>query len=162
MSIKEEKKASPSSNMGVGVKILNDKKKKVPSLPLQLPVMTSVPLSPPKQITLSIAKPKKPVTKEKKMDHYLMQTIKGEKNAEGVEGPETIDFILTDNNEDDDGNGGITKPSGEITEELRLTDEEEHDGAQGGNEKTEEIVEHVCGKCFKTFRRLRVRFFRSK
>ncbi|KAL9892164.1 protein suppressor of hairy wing-like isoform X1 [Glossina fuscipes] len=156
MSIKEEKKASPSSNMAVGVKILNDKKKKVPSL--QLPFMTSVPsvpLSPPKQITLSIAKPKKPVSKEKKMDHYLMQTIKGEKNAEGVEGPETIDFILTDNNEDDDGSGGITKPSGEITEELRLTDEEEHDGVQGGNEKTEEIVEHVCGKCFKTFRRLR-------
>lgn len=130
-----------------GIKILNDEKILTPS-PVKIPVMTSVPLSPPKQITLSIAKPK--VMKQNNMDHYVLKTFKGEQNAEGLEEGETIDFVLTENNEEDQQ----TKCSGEITEELHLSDDDQDSTFTGS---THEIVEHVCGKCYKTFRRLKVR-----
>uniref|UniRef100_A0A1I8NTK1 C2H2-type domain-containing protein n=1 Tax=Stomoxys calcitrans TaxID=35570 RepID=A0A1I8NTK1_STOCA len=130
------------------IKILNENQ--TPAAPVTVvPVVTSVPLSPTKQMTLGIAKPKAPAPamKQKRMDHYLVHTVKGEKNAEGGEESETINFILTEN----DDEAGTTKPSGEILEEVQISDDE--NDAQ--SERTQEIVEHVCGKCFKTFRRLK-------
>lgn len=138
-----EETKSTTRRSSSGVKILNDEKI---SAPLALPVMTSVPLSPTKQITLSIAKPK--ALKQKNMDHYVLKTVKGEQNSEGLDEGETIDFILTENNEEDQG----TKCSGEITEELHLSDDDQDSAFTGS---TQEIVEHVCGKCYKTFRRLK-------
>lgn len=147
-TIKEEDAPPDRPSTSAEIKILNDKK----STPA--PAM-----SPTKQITLvAKQKPKKSspsgiaALKQKKMDHYLMHTVKGEKNAEGMEEVETIDFVLTEDNDD----GSTTKPSGEILEELHLSDEEaiSDDDAMS---RTQEIVEHVCGKCFKTFRRLKVR-----
>uniref|UniRef100_A0A1I8MM40 C2H2-type domain-containing protein n=1 Tax=Musca domestica TaxID=7370 RepID=A0A1I8MM40_MUSDO len=128
-----------------GIKILNDKQIKPP---VPAPPVKSVAMSPPKQIRLSIAQSKTPPTalKQKKMDHYLMNLVKGEKDAEGGEDNETIDFVLTENVE-----AGTTGHSGEILEELQLSDDEEMETAS----RTQEIVEHVCGKCFKTFRRLK-------
>lgn len=156
MSLKEEKSPLASTSSSVkkrsnsGVKILNDEKITTP-IPFKIPVMTSVPLSPPKQITLSIAKPKKEM-KQQNMDHYVMKTVKGEKNSDtGVEESETIDFVLADNNEEE-----LSKPSGEITEELHLSDDDDRDSTFTAS--TQEIVEHVCGKCFKTFRRIKVKF----
>ncbi|KAI8123113.1 protein suppressor of hairy wing [Lucilia cuprina] len=149
MSTKEGKSKTNTRNSSTGIKILNDEKI-TPVVPLKIPVMTSVPLSPPKQMTLSIAKPKKAM-KQRNMDHYVMKTVKGEKNTDtGMEESETIDFILADNNDDE----LVTKPSGEITEELHLSDDDdEHEMTFTGS--TQEIVEHVCGKCYKTFRRIK-------
>lgn len=139
MDKQKNKKVSTSK---ASIKILNEETIKPTVTPT--PAVTSVPLSPPKQMTLSIAKPK--VLKQKNMDHYVMKTVKGEKHTDtGVEESETIDFILADNEEDAEG-----KPTGEITEELHLSDDDDDIGS------TQEIVEHVCGKCFKTFRKINV------
>lgn len=142
MDKQKDKKGAPSKAPSAGIKILNDKTIKPAAPPT--PAVTSVPLSPPKQVTMSIAKPK--VLKQKNMDHYVMKTVKGEKHTDtGVEESETIDFILADNEEEEEG-----KPTGEITEELHLSDDDDDIGS------TQEIVEHVCGKCFKTFRKINV------
>ncbi|XP_065354147.1 protein suppressor of hairy wing [Calliphora vicina] len=147
MSSKKENPESSSRRSSSGIKILNDEK--ITALvPLKIPVMTSVPLSPPKQITLSIAKPKKAL-KQKNMDHYVMKTVKGEKHTDnGLEESETIDFILAESNEDE-----VSKRSEEITEELHLSDDDDRESTFTGS--THEIVEHVCGKCYKTFRRIK-------
>ncbi|XP_061393391.1 protein suppressor of hairy wing [Musca vetustissima] len=132
-----------------GIKILNDKQIK-PPVPPKPTATTSVPMSPPKQITLSIAQSKTPPSalKQKKMDHYLMNLVKGEKDADGDgDDNESIDFILTENIE-----GRTTGHTGEILEELHLSDDDEEMETAS---RTQEIVEHVCGKCFKTFRRLK-------
>lgn len=126
-------------------KILNDEK----IMPSKIPVMTSVPLSSTKQITLSIAKPKKQL-KQKNTDHYVMKTVKEEKSTDtGIEESETIDFILAENSDEE-----LAKKDDEITAELHLSDDDQDSTFTGA---TQEVVEHVCGKCFKTFRRLRVR-----
>ncbi|XP_073818181.1 suppressor of Hairy wing [Musca autumnalis] len=145
---KDESNALAPASKNEGIKILNDEQFKTPA-PKTPKVVTSVQMSPPKQITLSIAKAKTPATtlKQKKMDHYLMNMVKGEKDAEDGEEHETIDFVLNENIEDT-----TTGHTGEILEELQISDEDdEMDTAS----RTQEIVEHVCGKCFKTFRRLK-------
>lgn len=91
-----------------------------------------------------------------KMDHYVMQTVKLEPNAVGkhAETEETIDFVLTASDNDHQ-----PTLSGEITEELHLDngdgDGDDDEDSENSSERPQEIIEHVCGKCFRTFRRLK-------
>lgn len=148
MNFKEEKtETQTKQSRNNGIIILNEEN--IKPIAEGTSVLKSVALSPPNQITLSMAKPKsEKKLSQKKMDHYVVQTIKGEKNAEGEEEGESINFILTENNEDEE----ITEPSGEIVEEMQFSDGDE----QPDEDEPTEIVEHVCGKCYKTFRRLKV------
>ncbi|XP_075145738.1 suppressor of Hairy wing [Haematobia irritans] len=148
--IKVEKKDSISAPRVIN--LINEKQTPKSEV---VPVMTaiSVPLCPTNtnQMNMAFSKPKVSPSslKQKKMDHYLMHTVKGEQNAED-DGEETINFILTENTD-----VGTTKPSGEILEEVQLSDDADDDEVDAQSERTQEIVEHVCGKCFKTFRRLK-------
>lgn len=145
-----ERKSERTRASRSGIKILNDEK--LQATPL-IPAASSEPMAPPKQFKMSIAKSKSEKVQQKKMDHYLLQTVKGENDAEGYDG-ETIDFIYTDNHGEEVFGG----PSGEITETLHLSgnedDENEHENMS--DIRTEEIVEHVCGKCYRSFKRFTV------
>lgn len=90
---------------------------------------------------------------QKDMDHYVMQTVKVEP-SEGKNPTETIDFVLAPTDSDNQ-----PKFSAEITEELSLSDDNDDDEDDDGDDisgtSKQEIIEHVCGKCFRTFRRLK-------
>lgn len=137
------KKSSPKVKVPVNqtspnntVKILNDRASK-----RSKPASTES--SPPlKHVKLSIGKSKITVESNDDMDHYVLKTIKDEAS---LEGGETIAFVLNEEPKD------VTSAAGEVAEELQIS-EEEADDTDG---KTD-VMEHVCGKCYKTFRRFSV------
>ncbi|KAH8382627.1 hypothetical protein KR009_004417 [Drosophila setifemur] len=138
-----------SSSTSSSVKILNEKRTAPPTIVETTKIKTSP-------------------TKKKKMDHYVLQAVKSENNksvstssaAPSVEHEDTIAFILAD--DDEVVPASINQSNGE---EIVVTDEEEDDeeadgeptkGSAGNTSQgsMKEIVEHVCGKCYKTFRRV--------
>lgn len=134
------KKSSPKVKQPVSqtspnnaVKILNDRasKRSKPTSPDSSPPL--------KHVKLSIGKSKATVENNDDMDHYVLKTIKDEAN---LEGGETIAFVLNEKPKD------VTIAVGEVAEELQIS-EEEADDTDGKND----VMEHVCGKCYKTFRR---------
>ncbi|XP_054725584.1 protein suppressor of hairy wing [Anastrepha obliqua] len=130
-----KKSSSKVKEPGSAVKILNERASK------RSKPVSSESSTPAKHVKLSIGNSN---TGENKtdMDHYVLKTIKDEEN---VEGGETIAFVLSDQNEKQkDGTNAV----GEVAEELQIS-EEEADDTDGKND----MVEHVCGKCYKTFRR---------
>ncbi|XP_017047137.2 protein suppressor of hairy wing [Drosophila ficusphila] len=151
---KPEKKGATKTTSPAGstVKILNDKR--IPSA-----TVTSV----------ETAKIKTSPSKKKKMEHYVLQAVKTENSKDTTssvvvsdEDEETIAFILADDEEVVPGR--IAKTNGQ---EIVVDEEEEdeEDGEEDGDDspvkgstnqvgKIKEIVEHVCGKCYKTFRRV--------
>ncbi|XP_018798708.1 PREDICTED: protein suppressor of hairy wing isoform X1 [Bactrocera latifrons] len=115
------------------VKILNERasKRSKPANPDSSPPL--------KHVKLSIGKSKTTVENNDDMDHYVLKTIKDEAS---LEGGETIAIVLNEEPK------GVTSAAGEVAEELQIS-EEEADDTDG---KTD-VMEHVCGKCYKTFRR---------
>ncbi|XP_064549479.1 protein suppressor of hairy wing [Drosophila montana] len=149
-----DRRATPKT-ASTSVKILNEKR------------------SAPASTAVETAKIKTSPSKKKKMDHYVLQAIKSENNkAENttsvvvVEDEDTIDFILAD---DDVELGAGAKENGEEfvvsgvdEDEDDDDDDDEDDGVveggakrRSGNNELKEMVEHVCGKCYKTFRRVK-------
>ncbi|XP_016975487.1 protein suppressor of hairy wing [Drosophila rhopaloa] len=146
---KAEKRGSTKSTTPAAstVKILNDKR---------APSATAT--------AVETAKIKTSPSKRKKMDHYVLQAVKTE-NSKVVttaieEDEDTIAFILAEDEEVVPGR--IEETNGQ---EIVVTegDEDEEDGDEDGEDskgisthvgKIKEIVEHVCGKCYKTFRRV--------
>lgn len=156
-----EKRATPKT-VSPGVKILNEKR------------IT------PSAAAMETAKIKTSPSKKKKMDHYVLQAIKSENSKADnttsvvvVEDDDTIDFILAD---DDVELGDAAKENGEEfvvsgveddDDDEDDDDEDDEDGSGGGasgakrksgnnnNNELKEMVEHVCGKCYKTFRRVK-------
>ncbi|KAM8706967.1 hypothetical protein ACLKA7_011126 [Drosophila subpalustris] len=116
------------------------------------------------------AKIKTSPSKKKKMDHYVLQAIKSEgSKAENkttsieIEDEDTIDFILAENddielgaakaNEDELVVSGVEEDDDEDDEEA--LGEGSPNRTTGTNGDLKEMVEHVCGKCYKTFRRVK-------
>ncbi|CAD6995034.1 unnamed protein product [Ceratitis capitata] len=126
--------SSPSN----AVKILNERASKRTK---QNSPDISTPL---KHVKLSIGKTKTPPENNEDMDHYVLKTIKDEGNSDGGE---TIAFVLSDKNEKPKE---IANAASEAAEELQISDDEEDDDDNDGKN---DMVEHVCGKCYKTFRR---------
>ncbi|KAH8232226.1 hypothetical protein KR032_002402 [Drosophila birchii] len=111
-------------------------------------------------------------SKKQDMDHYVLQAVKTENSKQQAvttarRAPtsnnaetETIAFILAD--DDEVVPGTLERTNGQ--EEIVVTEndeeeEEEEDGVaskdETGKSGMKEIVEHVCGKCYKTFRRIK-------
>ena len=87
-------------------------------------------------------------------EHYVLTEFKNDEEEENE-----INFILTDNfNVDQPG------PVAECTEEIQIEEEGDENDDMDDEDvdamvvRTQEIVEHVCGKCFKTFRTVKVKF----
>lgn len=133
------------------VKILNEKR----SAPAATPV--------------EMAKIKTPPSKKKKMDHYVLQAIKSENSAKvdnskttiEVEDDDTIDFILAEN---DDIELAGSKDNEFVVSSVEEDDDDDNKDSMGEssvnrtsgtNSDLKEMVEHVCGKCYKTFRRVK-------
>ncbi|XP_067617338.1 protein suppressor of hairy wing isoform X2 [Eurosta solidaginis] len=119
-------------------KILNQRASKRPKQ------ATTSPNSAFKHVKLSINNKNTSPESAVDMDHYVLQTIKDESSGAGEE---TIAFVLSDLNEKQKG---VQTNTEETAEELKLTEDED---AGDGDDKNE-TSEHVCGKCYKTFRRL--------
>jgi len=132
------------------VKILNEKRTAVVATPVET---TKIKTSP---------------SKKKKMDHYVLQAIKSEGSKADnttsivMEDEDTIDFILAEN---DDIELGAAKANDDefVVSGVEEDDDDEDDvlGEGSPNRKStnnsdlKEMVEHVCGKCYKTFRRVK-------
>ncbi|EDV44166.1 suppressor of hairy wing, isoform B [Drosophila ananassae] len=149
------KPTSPGATATSTVKILNEKRI-VPAEDTALET-TKIKISPPKR---------------NKMDHYVLQPVKVENNKSASqatagatgEDEDTIAFILGD--DDEVVPASTSRSNGQeilVTEEEEEEEEddldEEGDSPGGSNKNSghkavKEIVEHVCGKCYKTFRRL--------
>ncbi|XP_055906531.1 protein suppressor of hairy wing [Eupeodes corollae] len=87
-------------------------------------------------------------------EHYVLTEFKNDDEEQENE----INFVLSDNfNVASEGEG----PVAECTEEIQI--EEDAEGNEVDNDddldamvvRTQEIVEHVCGKCFKSFRTIK-------
>ncbi|XP_017483245.1 PREDICTED: protein suppressor of hairy wing isoform X1 [Rhagoletis zephyria] len=131
------KKSSPTvKEPSSAVKILNQRAAKR-AKPNSSESSTS-----PKHVKLSIANSDATPANNSDMDHYVLKTIKEEGSVEGVE---TIAFVLSDQTEKQKD---VTSAAGEAAEELQISDDEPED-----TDGKSEMVEHVCGKCYKTFRR---------
>lgn len=152
-------KTSLSSSSPAGsVKILNEKR-----------------AAPAASTPVETAKIKTSPSKKKKMDHYVLQAIKSENSAKvdnktsstiEVEDEDTIDFILAEN---DDIELAPSKGGNDdefVVSGVEEDDDEDDDGddtlgegsvnrTSGTNSDLKEMVEHVCGKCYKTFRRVK-------
>ncbi|KAH8408013.1 hypothetical protein KR222_010721, partial [Zaprionus bogoriensis] len=138
------------------VKILNEKRTATSATPVET------------------AKIKTSPNKKKKMDHYVLQAIKSENSSKAdnsntstieVEDEDTIDFILAEN---DDIELGASKGNDDefVVSGVEEDDDDDEDGddtlgegsvnrTSGTNSDLKEMVEHVCGKCYKTFRRVK-------
>ncbi|XP_017849830.1 protein suppressor of hairy wing [Drosophila busckii] len=145
------------SPAGSAVKILNDKRT----------VSTTA--------KVSTTKLKPSPNKKKKMDHYVLQAIKSEGSKADsntttvtVDDDDTIDFIITENDEIEIVPEKATDDEFVVSGVDEESDEEEDDDnsvtldkvkanktAGGLTNDIKEIVEHVCGKCYKTFRRVK-------
>ncbi|XP_032576213.1 protein suppressor of hairy wing [Drosophila sechellia] len=150
---KTEKRGATKSSAPAAstVKILNEKK--TPSA-----TVTAV----------ETAKMKASPSKKKKMEHYVLQAVKSENTKADTtvtvvtEEDDTIDFILADDEEVVPGriesNNGQEIVVTEDDEDLGEDGDEDGEDSSGkgnsGQTKIKEIVEHVCGKCYKTFRRV--------
>jgi len=173
---KQEKRGSVT---GSRIKILNDEilanpkgeKRGAPKTPT--PTSSTVKILNEKRVpsatvtALETAKIKTSPNKRKKMEHYVLQAVKTENSKADTtvtvateEDEETIAYILADDEEVVPGR--IEDTNGQ---EIVVTEEEDDDKEEGdedgdgeGNSshgtKIKEIVEHVCGKCYKTFRRV--------
>lgn len=151
----DKRSTGKSSESPAGsVKILNEKR----SAPATTPV--------------EMAKIKTSPSKKKKMDHYVLQAIKSENSAKvdnnkaiEVEDEDTIDFILAEN---DDIELATSKENDDefVVSGVEEDDDDDEDGddtmgessvnrTSGTNSDLKEMVEHVCGKCYKTFRRVK-------
>ncbi|XP_017076716.2 LOW QUALITY PROTEIN: protein suppressor of hairy wing [Drosophila eugracilis] len=108
-------------------------------------------------------------SKRKKMEHYVLQAVKTENSkadttvtAVAEEDDDTIAFILADDEEvvpgriDNTNGQEIVVTEGEEDLEEDGEDDGEESSGKGNSTQTKikEIVEHVCGKCYKTFRRV--------
>ncbi|XP_044250013.1 protein suppressor of hairy wing [Drosophila takahashii] len=146
---KAEKRGATKATAST-VKILNEKR---------LPSATVT--------AVETAKIKTSPSKRKKMEHYVLQAVKTENSKADTtvtvataEDEETIAYILADDEEVVPGR--IQDTNGQeivVTEEDEDDKEDGEEDAEGeGNSshgaKIKEIVEHVCGKCYKTFRRV--------
>lgn len=149
------KPTSPGASSTSTVKILNEKRI-VPAEESALET-TKIKISPPKR---------------NKMDHYVLQPVKVENSKSASQATaavtgddeDTMAFILGD--DDEVVPASISRSNGQeilVTEEEEEEEEddldEEGDSPGGSNKNSgpkaiKEIVEHVCGKCYKTFRRL--------
>jgi len=132
------------------VKILNEKRSASATTPVET------------------AKIKTSPSKKKKMDHYVLQAIKSENSkADNIssieaEDDDTIDFILAEN---DDIDLGAAKANDDefVVSGVEEDDDDDDDAlgegspnrTSGTNGELKEMVEHVCGKCYKTFRRVK-------
>ncbi|XP_037728806.1 protein suppressor of hairy wing [Drosophila subpulchrella] len=173
---KQEKRGSVT---GSRIKILNDEilanpkgeKRGAPKTPT--PTSSTVKILNEKRIpsatvtALETAKIKTSPNKRKKMEHYVLQAVKTENSKADTtvtvateEDEETIAYILADDEEVVPGR--IEDTNGQ---EIVVTEEEDDDKEEGDDDgdgegnsshgtKIKEIVEHVCGKCYKTFRRV--------
>ncbi|EDV94611.1 GH22065 [Drosophila grimshawi] len=153
----DRRSAGKAATATAGVKILNEKRIAPASTPVET---TKIKTSP---------------GKKKKMDHYVLQAIKSENSkldntttssVEIEDDDDTIDFILAD----DDVELGAAKENDDEfvvsgVEEDDDDDDDEDEGTAegtgttnrnaGNNSELKEILEHVCGKCYKTFRRVK-------
>lgn len=98
--------------------------------------------------------PKDIAAAEKSTEHYVLTEFKHDKEEQEDE----INFILSDKID-----GNAEGPLAECTEEIvideEVVDENHEENVETNGEdidnlvvKTQEIVEHICGKCFKSFR----------
>ncbi|XP_017023768.1 protein suppressor of hairy wing [Drosophila kikkawai] len=111
-------------------------------------------------------------SKKQKSDHYVLQAVKLENSKQQAvttahraatsenEETETIAFILADDDEVVPGTLERTNGQEEIVVTENDEEEEEEEGGdadkdEAGKGGMKEIVEHVCGKCYKTFRRIK-------
>ncbi|XP_068157496.1 protein suppressor of hairy wing [Drosophila tropicalis] len=166
-----KKTISPTVPAPAAVKILNDKR-------FASPVMETVKIK---------ANP----SKKKKMDHYVLESVKNENSKappdvtakvvvqnddeDDDDDDGAIAFILADVDDDEEGddqeaaarnNGTKIVVSRDEDKDDDDDDEDDDEGDEsqvvtGGHNTSanqnsiKEIVEHVCGKCYKTFRRVK-------
>ncbi|KAH8301301.1 hypothetical protein KR018_000267 [Drosophila ironensis] len=154
---KASKTNSPASSSATSpVKILNEKR-----------------ITPAATSTIEPTKIKAAPSKRNKMDHYVLQAVKSEtsksvaqaKDDANGEDEATIAFILGD--DDEVMPASLSRSNGQEIIMTEEDDEEEEDDDDDKGETTtrntsigsqgaiKEIVEHVCGKCYKTFRRVK-------
>ncbi|KAH8359408.1 hypothetical protein KR093_006519, partial [Drosophila rubida] len=119
------------------------------------------------------AKIKTSPSKKKKMDHYVLQAIKSENSSSKADNntsssgvvedeEDTIDFILAENDEIE---LAAAKANDDefVVSGIEEDDDDDEDAlieggstrTSGNNSELKEMVEHVCGKCYKTFRRVK-------
>ncbi|XP_034665392.1 protein suppressor of hairy wing [Drosophila subobscura] len=170
-SVKPEKRGSLG---GARIKILNEDALLTPKADKRSPQKTVSPsgsvkilnekrLAPSTATAVETTKIKTSPTKQKKkMDHYVLQAVKAENSKADTtssvsEEDESIAFILADEDETEPVAG---RPNGE---EIVVSSPEDDNGEDdaavertGGSQGAiKEMVEHVCGKCYKTFRRVK-------
>ncbi|XP_062124417.1 protein suppressor of hairy wing [Drosophila sulfurigaster albostrigata] len=121
--------------------------------------------------TTETAKIKTSPSKKKKMDHYVLQAIKSENSGSNkadncsssivVDEEDTIDFILAENDDIELAPGKANDDEFVVSGVEEDEDDDDDALIEGGSNRTsgnnelKEMVEHVCGKCYKTFRRVK-------